>query len=74
LTEVGSSIFIFKGESAYYFENRYISKSGKIIWFAWFQAALFLRAIDILLLAKELSTEKKKLEVSIEQVKQAFPA
>jgi PAS domain S-box-containing protein len=60
LTEVEAASHL-KGESAYYFENRYISKSGKIIWFAWSSSSSPEERL-IFAVAKDI-TEKKKLEV-----------
>ena len=52
---------ICKDEPTNYFENRYISKSGKIIWFAWSSTSSPEEKL-IFAVAKDI-TEKKNLEV-----------
>ncbi len=49
------------GKAMYYFENRFISKSGKIIWFAWTNTSSPEEKL-IFAVAKDI-TEKKNLEV-----------
>ncbi|MGB4400033.1 MAG: PAS domain S-box protein, partial [Daejeonella sp.] len=53
------------GQSTFYFENRYIAKSGKIIWLAWTSTPSPEEGL-LLAVAKDI-TDKKKLEVLLEK-------
>ena len=58
---VAQTEILNKGEATYYFENRYITKSGKIVWLAWSNTSSPEERL-IFAVAKDI-TEKKNLEV-----------
>ena len=53
------------GEPTYYFENRYITKTGKTVWFAWTSKSSPEEKL-IFAVAKDI-TDKKKLEEKLEE-------
>lgn len=61
---------LFKGQALLNFENRYVTKSGKVLWLAW-TSIYFPDEEVVFALAKDI-TERKKVELEIEEKYKKF--
>jgi len=61
---------LFEGEALVNFENRYVAKSGKVVWLHW--TSIYLPDMEVVLAIAKNITVKKQAELEIEEKYKKF--